>query len=128
MIHMLQYWLQSNRSCSWSTIIEALREIDENALAETLASTYGSTAESPGELWSLQYMQLHLVILLTYLFADDCVFVVHPSGASDKKPSGLLKLIPAGMSTVYNNITKYVHSTGCFVELYHVKITSICKL
>ena len=53
MIHMLQHWLQSNPSCSWSTIIEGLREIDENALAETLASTYGSTDQSlefPGEL------------------------------------------------------------------------------
>ena len=51
MIHMLQHWLQSNPSCSWSTIIEGLREIDENALAETLASY---------EAYSR--MQLHLVI------------------------------------------------------------------
>ena len=53
MIHMLQHWLQSNPSCSWSTIIEGLKEIDENALAETLASTYLSadqSLESPGKL------------------------------------------------------------------------------
>ena len=53
MIHMLQHWLQSNPSCSWSAVIEGLREIDENALAETLASNYGSTdqsLESPGKL------------------------------------------------------------------------------
>ena len=53
MIHMLQHWLKSNPSCSWDTIIEGLREIDENVLAETLASTYGSTDQSfetPGKL------------------------------------------------------------------------------
>ena len=48
MIHMLHHWLQSNPSCSWSTIIEGLREIDEIKLAETVASTYGS--KSPGKL------------------------------------------------------------------------------
>ena len=56
MIHMLQYWLLSNLSCSWSTIIEGLKEIDENALVETLASTYGSTdqsPESPGKLYEV---------------------------------------------------------------------------
>ena len=60
MIHMLQHWLtlQSNQSCSWSTVIEGLREIDEIALAKTLASSYLSTdqsLESPGKLWNLQY-------------------------------------------------------------------------
>ena len=53
MIHMLRHWLKSNPSCSWDTIIEGLREIDENVLAETLASTHGSTDQSldfPGKL------------------------------------------------------------------------------
>lgn len=53
MIQMLRHWLKSNPACCWDSIIEGLREIDENVLAETIASTYGSTdqsLESPGKL------------------------------------------------------------------------------
>ena len=51
--HMLQYWLKSNPSCSWSIIIKGLREIDEFVLARTLESKYLPTdqsIESPGKL------------------------------------------------------------------------------
>ena len=68
MIHMLQYWLQSNPSCSWSAVIEGLIEIDEIVLAENLSSTYGSTdqnLESPGK-----YITLILIITCLYIDTD----------------------------------------------------------
>ena len=36
LIHMLYSWLRSNASCSWSDVIAALRDLDENRLADEL--------------------------------------------------------------------------------------------
>ena len=49
MIHMLDSWLKSDTSYSWSDVITALRDIHENTLADELeSSTIESIAELPG--------------------------------------------------------------------------------
>ena len=47
---LVQYWLQSDVSCSWKRLIDALKAIDYSVLAEEIRITYCPTYQ--GELAS----------------------------------------------------------------------------
>ena len=37
---MIQFWMESDKSCSWERLIEALNMCDQLVLAETIKNTY----------------------------------------------------------------------------------------
>ena len=53
---MIQFWLQSDISCSWQKLIGALKSTDQLVLAEEIKSTY----------WPMFQGQLFEMVTMTY--------------------------------------------------------------